>query len=225
MQQPKQQPEENQHEALLAWFLDLWSQIEANYTKILTGFGVAIAVVLIIVLMDSQNKQREEAAQAALGDVYIALFENRVSDAIVSAREVVDTYDGERPAQEALMAMANLHFEEGRVAEARDLFETYLRKNDTKGPLGYGAWAGLASCLEQEGKFAEAAKKFADFVGQEPNSPFAAVSLKEAGRCYELASMSQQAIDVYQRIAKDYSESAVARIATGQLSLMGVEVN
>ena len=225
MEERKDQPEEENDQALLAWFLNLWSDIEANYTKILTGFGVAIAVVLVIVFVDRQGSERNEAAQAALGDVYIALFEGRVSDGIAAANDVIANYEDEPAAKEALMAIANLHFEEGRVAEARDHFQKYLDANSTAGPFGYGAWAGLASCLESESKFAEAAKQFADFASQEPNSPFAAVALKEAGRCYELGQMPQQAIDTYQRIARDYSTSSVARIATGQLNMMGIEVN
>ena len=225
MQQSRQKLDERQNEELLAWLLNLWNQIEANYTRILIGFGIAIAVILIVVFVDHQQNQRTEAAHEALGDVYIALFEGRVSDAIAASQEVMATYEGEAAADEALMAVANLHFEEGRIAEARDYYQRYLQGNSAEGPLGYGAWVGLASCLESEGNFAQAAKQFADYAAQHSTSPFAPVALKEAGRCYELGSMPQQAIDVYQMIVKDYSEAPVARFATGQLNMMGMETN
>ena len=225
MQQPKQMPEGNQDDDLLAWFLNLWTKVETNYTKILMGFGIGIAVVLVLIFINRYQTQRAEAAQEALGDVYIALFEGRVSDAIATSQEVMASYQGEAAAREALMAVANLHFEEGRVADARTHFQKYLDENSVDGPLGYGAWSGLASCLESEGNFAEAAQQFASFSERKPESPFAPVALKEAGRCYELAQMQQQASDVYLKIVNQYSESSVARTARGQLSFMGVEVD
>ena len=225
MQQPRQKPEEKQDDELLAWFLNLWTKIETNYTKILMGFGIGVAVVLVLIFIDRHQTQRAEAAKEALGDVYIALFEGRVSDAIATSQEVMANYEGEAAAREALMAVANLHFEEGRILDARTHFQKYLDENSPDGPLGYGAWSGLAACLESEGKFAEAAQQFASFVDKKPESPFAPVALKEAGRCYELAQMQQQATDIYLKIVNQYSKSSVARTATGQLSFMGVEVD
>ena len=225
MQQARQKPEERSDEDLLVWFLKLWANIEANYTKILTGFGIGVAVILVLIFINRHQTQRAEAAQEALGDVYIALLEGRVADAIATSEEVMANYEGEAAALEALIAVANLHFEEGRIADARTHFQKYLDENAPEGPLGYGAWSGLASCLESEGKFAEAAQQFASFGEVKPELPFAPVGLKEAGRCYELGQMSQQATDIYLKIVKQYSESSVARMARGQLGFMGVEVD
>jgi TolA-binding protein len=214
-----------QQEDILVWFLKVWSQIEANYIRILTGFGIAIVAALIVLFFYRGQTQRAEAARAALGDVYIALYEGRVEEAIASSQEVMETYAGQAEAGEALMALANLHYEEGRIAEARTLFQQYLNEYPAEGPLGYGAWAGLASCLESEGKFAEAGQQFAAFAEAQPKSPFAPIALKEAGRCYELGTMPQQASDAYQKIVKEYDESSVARFARGQLNMMGVETD
>ena len=134
----------------------MWNQIEANYIRILTGFGIAIVAALIVLFFYRGQTQRAEAARIALGDVYIALYEGRVEDALAASQEVIETYAGQAEAGEALMALANLHYEEGRIAEARTYFQQYLDEYPTDGPLGYGAWSGLASCLENEEQFAEA---------------------------------------------------------------------
>ncbi len=218
MQQTKQQQED-----LLVWFLKFWNQIEANYAKILAGFGIALALVLAAIFIDRHQTQRAEAAREALGDVYIALSEDRTADALATSRDVMETYAGEAAAAEAVMTAANLHFEEGRISEARAHFQRYLDENSAEGPLGYGAWAGLASCLESEGKFAEAGQQFAAFAEAQPQSPFAQIALKEAGRCYELGHMPLQAREVYQKIVSEYGESSAARFARGQLNMMGVE--
>ena len=220
MNQPKPQQED-----LFVWFLNVWSQIEANYIRILMGFGIAIVAALIVLFFYREQTQHAEAARTALGDVYIALYEGRVEDAIAASQDVIETYAGEAEAGEALMALANLHYEEGRIAEARTHFQQYLNEYPTDGPLGYGAWSGLASCLESEGKFAEAGQQFATFAKSHPQSPFAPIALKEAGRCYELGNMPQQASDAYQKIVKEYNASSAARFARGQLSMMGIEID
>lgn len=220
MQSPQPQQED-----ILVWFLKVWGQIEANYIRILTGFGIAIVAALIVLFFYRAQTQHAEAARIALGDVYIALYEGRVEDALVASEEVIETYAGEAEAGEALMALANLHYEEGRIAEARTYFQQYLDEYPTDGPLGYGAWSGLASCLENEEKFAEAGQQFASFAEAHPNSPFAPIALKEAGRCYELGKMPQQASDAYQKIVNEYAESSVTRFAHGQLNMMGIEID
>ncbi len=214
-----------QQEDILVWFLKVWNQIEANYIRILTGFGIAIVAALIVLFFYRTQTQHAEAARAALGDVYIALYEGRVEEALAASQEVIKTYPGEAEAGEALMALANLHYEEGRIAEARTYFQQYLNEYPTDGPLGYGAWSGLASCLENEEKFAESGQQFATFAEAHPGSPFAPIALKEAGRCYELGKMPQQASDAYQKIINEYDESSVARFARGQLSMMGIEID
>lgn len=219
------QPPQPQQEDILVWFLRVWGQIEANYIRILTGFGIAIVAALIVLFFYRAQTQQAEAARAALGDVYIALYEGRVEDALTASQEVIETYAGEAEAGEALMALANLHYEEGRIAEAQAYFQQYLNEYPTDGPLGYGAWSGLASCLENEEKFAEAGQQFAAFAEAHPGSPFAPIALKEAGRCYELGKMPQQASDAYQKIVKEYHESSVTRFARGQLNMMGIEID
>ncbi len=219
------QPPQPQQEDILVWFLKVWNQIEVNYIRILTGFGIAIVAALIVLFFYRTQTQHAEAARTALGDVYIALYEGRVEDALAASQEVIETYAGEAEAGEALMALANLHYEEGRIAEAQTYFQQYLDEYPTDGPLGYGAWSGLASCLENEKQFSEAGQQFATFAEAHPNSPFAPIALKEAGRCYELGKMPQQASDAYQRIVNEYAKSSVARFARGQLNMMGIEID
>lgn len=218
MQQTKPQQED-----LLVWFLKMWDRIESNYIPILMGLGIAIAASLLVVFVQRDHAQRDQVAREALGAVYIALSEGRTEDAIATSRDVMETYADESAGAEALMTLANLQFEEGRIAEARALFQKYLDENSSEGPLGYGAWSGVASCLESEGKFAEAGRQFAAFADAQPNSPYAVIALKEAGRCYELGHRPTQARDAYQKIIAEYGAASVARFARGQLNMMGVE--
>lgn len=224
MQNPNKIQEEEPQEELLVWFLDLWGKIEQNYTQILTGVGVVVVAILIVVFVNNHQAQENLKAQSELGDVYIALFEGRVDDAINQSQTLSQQYAGESAGKEALIALANLQFEQKRISEAQANFQKFLDDYSSEGLLGYGAWSGLASCLEAEGKYAEAAQKFKSYADAHSDTPFAPVALKEAGRCYQLGQNTEQAQMVYQIVADKYKESSVFRNVKNELLMMGIDV-
>ena len=128
MQQTKPQQED-----LLVWFLKVWDRIEDNYIPILIGVGIALIAALIFVFFHQEHTQRARDAREALGSVYIALSQDRTADAIATSHDVMATYAGEAAAAEALMTLANLHFEEGDIAEARRSFKNIWMRTRQKG--------------------------------------------------------------------------------------------
>ena len=225
MQQARRPHEEEPQEELLTWFLRLWKMGEDNSSKILTGVGIVVVAAVIVVFVQQQNTAGEEAAQQAMGEVYISIFQQDIAAAISKSEQVVKDHASQPVAQEALMAMANLNFEEGRIDEARKEFQKYMDQYGTEGPLGYGAWIGLAACLEHEQAFSSAADRFASYAQKYPQEPFSVVALKEAGRCYELAGDLEKAKQTYQQLLDQYSASSVANVVRGKLQMMGVVVD
>lgn len=224
MQNPNKPEQEEPQEALLEWFIDLWGKIEKNSTQILAGLGAGVVAVLIAVFALNYQSQEQAEAKAALGEVYISLFDGRVDDAISKSQQLASEYSGDLVGKEALIALANLQFEQKRIAEAKANFQKFLDQYGAEGMLGYGAWSGLASCLESEGQFAEAAEKFKAFADNNPSSPFSPVALKEAGRCYQLAGNDSQAQAVYQIVLNKYQDASISRTVRNELQMMGVDV-
>lgn len=221
MQQTK---DDAPQEALLVWFLKIWAAIEKDYPKILAGFGVGILAVLIFIFINHYQNKNSEAANQAMGEVYISLFKGDVNQAISLSQKVLNEYGNQPIAQEALLAIANLQFEQKQIAEAQGNYQKYLDQYGSEGPLGYGAWAGLAACLEMNGKFLDAAQKFASYSEKHPQTPFAPVALKESARCFDLANASDQANASYQKILVQYQKSPVAGLARNELSMKGITV-
>lgn len=217
--------EEAPHDALFLYFLNLWGAVERNYAKILAGIGAVVVIALIALFVYRQEVQNTEAAVQAMGEVYIALFQGDVDQATAKAQGVLNDYSGKPVAREALIALANLSFEQENIPGARTYFQQYIDQHGSEGSLGYGAWAGLAACLEMEEKFAEAAQKFLGYADAHSKTPFAPVALKEAGRCFELAASVEQAKTAYQRIVDQYGDSPVANAARGELAMLGIEVD
>jgi predicted negative regulator of RcsB-dependent stress response len=224
MQNPNKVDQEEPQEEMLAWFLNLWSTVEHNYTTILAGLGGVAVAILIVVFYSNYNSQQDEQALSDLGDVYIALFEGRVDEAIQQSQKLATEYSGQRAGKEALIALANLQFEQNRLSESSKNFQAFLDQYPSDELFDYGAWSGLAYCLEAEGKFSEAARKFQTYADANPNSAFAPVALKEAGRCYLLAENREQAQVVFQIVLKKYKDASVARIVKGELLMMGADV-
>jgi len=225
MQNPNKIEKEEPQEELLVWFLNLWGTIERNYTTILAGIGGVAVAILIVVFYSNHQAQQDEGAQSKLGEVYIALFEGRIDDAISQSQQLSTEYSGGMIGKEALIALANLQFEQTQFSNASGSFQSFLDQYGSDGLFGYGAWSGLAACLEAEGKLADAAMKFKTYADKYSNTPFAPVALKEAGRCYQLAQNKEQAQLVYEIILDKYKGTSVSLAAKGELLMMGVEVD
>ena len=68
------QPPQPQQEDILVWFLKVWNQIEANYIRILTGFGIAIAAALIVLFFLSRtNTTRRGGSHSSRRRLYRTL--------------------------------------------------------------------------------------------------------------------------------------------------------
>ncbi len=214
--------QEIKEDELMAWGMKTWGYVEQNYPKILAGLGAVVVLALVGVFIKHQSDRQAQAAIDALGDVRIALYQGRADDAILQAERVVEDYSGKPAAGYALLLMGNMYYELGRHTEAQTAYQRYLSDYGDEGPSGYGAWTGLAACLEEQQSFLEAAQKYAAYADKYASSPFAPIVLKEASRCYLQAQEFEKAQEVLERIVNHYSESKVARTARADLTEMGV---
>ena len=202
--------------------MQLWGYVQNNYPKLLAGAGAVVIVVLIGVFIKQQSDRRTRVAMDALGEVNISLAQGNNDEAVLQAEKIAKDYSGKPAARQALILLGNLHFAQDRHSEARISYQEYLDTYGDEGPSGYGARAGIAACLEEQGKYREAAEEYAAYADKYPASPFAPMVLKEAARCYRLAGDSEKAQASLQRIVDGYSESAAARTAKAELTQMGV---
>ena len=69
------------------------------------------------------------------------------------------------------------------------------------------AYAGSAACDEQSKNYQEAAQEYERTVEKIPDSIFAPNYLLSAARCYTLAKMPDEAINVYDKLIKDYPDA------------------
>lgn len=182
--------------------------------------AVLIAVLGVQYLISSQEKAREEAA-TELGKAMIAEDAGQESEAVrILSDQVLKRYEGTPAAGKAALMLANRRFSEGDYAGARPLYQQCLDDYSDNSVLAYGAWSGLAACLEAEGKVQDAARKYVEYADGHAGTPEAALALSEAGRCYgEIGDRGTQK-GVLQRLTREYPKLPLARTAEATIKAL-----
>ena len=201
--------------------LRAWAYVEGNYTRILAGVGVVVVAVLIGVYVRHEAQRKARASSDALGEARIALFQGRVDDALAQAQDIVDEYGNGPAVGQALILQSNVLFGQGRYTDSKAAYQRYMREFGDEGAAGYGAWSGVAACLEEEGSPTAAGETFLAYAEKLPGSAFSPMALREAGRCFEHAGDLQRARAALKRIVELYPEDRLARVAEAELRQMG----
>lgn len=199
-----------------------WIMQAVEYVKErarLFGSG-AVAVVAVIVainyFIESKEASRLQAA-ALLGDVLMVEQGGEPTEAIRLAEELVSSaYAGTAAAAQGTVLLAHLHYAEGRYAEARRYYQSYLDNYEPVDVLVYAAQSGLAACLEAEGQLLAAAQHYEGYAAQQAGTIHEARAQMEAARIYGLAGerAEQQALlEAVRRAFPQYPIAARARAA------------
>jgi TolA-binding protein len=118
-----------------------------------------------------------------------------------------ENYSGTKSASKAIYLLAYTYFQKGEYENAMTYFNKYLNDYADDPILSSAAYSGLGACLEQQGKFLEAARwyengatKFADHY----NAP---QQFMNAGRCYKLDNRTADARKCYETVIEKYPDS------------------
>lgn len=130
---------------------------------------VALGVAGIIFWVNSRRSAQTEAGAkltAALADYQ----RNNLQVALLSLGTIADNYSGDA-AEQAAFLLGKINLESKNYAEATKRFEAYLSKYSGNKLLRAASIAGIAACLEGDGKPAEAAAKYLDASKEYPGGP------------------------------------------------------
>jgi tetratricopeptide (TPR) repeat protein len=185
------------------------------HMQVIVGAVVALVVIALGVqyLIHSQDKARQEASDE-LSRAMMAEEAGQPAEALrILSDQVLGRYEGTPAAGRAALMLANRRFAEGSFAEARSLYQKCLDDYGDSPIVGYGAWSGLAACLEADGKVQEAASKYTEYADGHAGTPQAAMALSEAARCYQHLGDRAAQKAALQRLVKDYPRLPMARSA------------
>jgi TolA-binding protein len=177
--------------------------------KVWIGAAAVVAVIVIAILLlqnrsSGPNPQTEMAFTRAIGVYSTGNF----GQAETAFKDVASR--GGFLAAKAHFYLANIYYNTGRVADAKNEFGIFLGRVKNDPLLSPGAQLGIGNCEEQMGDNAAAAKSYEAVWRRWPKSPLVYDAMMAAGRAYRNAGSFAQAEAVYQELLKTKPEGEKA---------------
>jgi len=181
--------------------------VKQHSSKVTLGL-VALAAIILLVIFFARSKKFAEinaSEQFARANAEIARGELQQSTDILL--NMIDNYSGTNSASKGVYLLAYTYFQKGEYENALTYFKKYLDDYANDPILTSASYSGMGACLEQQGKFFDAAqsyekgsKKFADHF----NAP---QQLMDAGRCYTIENQIADARNCYEMVIEKYPDS------------------
>jgi outer membrane protein assembly factor BamD (BamD/ComL family) len=178
--------------------------------------GVVIGILIILLVFTIARRQRAAAeleAQSMLARTNLDLQQGNFSSALQGYRDILDRFRGTWGHSDAVFLSADANFATGRYDSAMVFFESYLNLNKRRETFTVSAKIGVAQCLEQMGRFADAAESYLKVQREHSADPFAPDALFGAARCYELLKDLPKAEAAYKDLIERYPKSRQANLA------------
>jgi TolA-binding protein len=190
----------------------------ANFTRAhsrqITGVMIGILVVaLIFTVARRQQRAAELEAQGLLARANLELKQGNYSSALQGYATVLERFRGTWAYSDAIFLSAGADFGTARYDSAMVLFEQYLGLKKRRDAFTVSAELGMAQCLEQMGRYGDAAESYLKVQREHPESPLAPDALFGAGRAYELAGNLERAEATYKDLIDRYPKSRQATLA------------
>ena len=201
-----------------------WIMLAVEYVKERARLFASGAIAVVVVIAGSnyfiESKEADRLKAAALfGDVLRVEQGGEPAEAIRLAEALVSSYVGTPDAAQGTVLLANLHYAQGRYAEARGYYQSYLDNYEPVDVLAYAAQSGLGACLEAGGQFVAAAQHYEAYAAQQAGTIREAMARMEAARIYGLAGDSDKQQALLEEISRTFAQYPIAAQARAALAM------
>jgi len=197
---------EMKEDALVTLSFKALDFLKRHRAKFILG---AVAVVAVIVAASAVSSSRKKAEEFASKQLLAGMLQQRranYSGAAAAYEDVLDRFSGTRSGKLALLYLGHARFELGRYDLAIESYSKYLER-EKKDRLTRGqAERGIAACLENQGKFEEAAVRYERVARDLDEEDSAPEDLMAAARCLRLAGEKERAAEILQEIVDSYPD-------------------
>lgn len=199
------------------FFLESTDYVRTHWKQIV-GIGVVAGIALGVWLAASSERSKAEIeAQTWIWRANLDMKQGSIGSAIQNYSSIIERYRGTWGHSDANFFLANAHFATGRYDTALVMFEKYLNLGKRRDEFTVSAKQGIAQCLEEIGRYEEAAESFRKVQREHPESPLAPDALLGAARCYELAKDLPSAESAYNELLDLYPDSSQSALAKMRL--------
>jgi len=213
---------ELKEDKLVTTFFQTRDYLGKHQANILKIGGV---VVLLIALGTFWFISKSRAGLQASFELSMAVLAAQQGEpAVIAERfsQIADLYAGTAAGDEALFYVAQMKYLVHQPEEALPAFDNYLSQGRKGTYLRTAALAGKASCLEDLGRYQEAAETYLAAAATNPDRlGFAAPGFRlDAARCYRLSGELRKAHEQYEYVLSHYPDSPSAQKAEKEIKRM-----
>ena len=185
-----------------------------QHSRRITGILIGILIVLVVITIARRERAAAEIeAQTMLARANLDLKQGNYSSALLGYQGIAERFRGTWGYADATFLSGDANFATARYDSAMIFFEKYLNLNKRRESFTISAKVGIAQCLEQLGRYADAADSYLKVEREHPSDPFAPDALFGAARCYELIQDLPKAEATYQDLIDRYPKSRQAGLA------------
>ncbi len=194
--------------------------VQQNWKQIALGIAAVLVVILVGAGCGKHRKTRENSASDRLVEAAIAEQEGERDRAEKLYAQVISKYGRTQAGIPARTSLGALQFSGGKFDEAIATYRQAVDRVGTDPLSAFAAYSGVGACLEEQGKYEEAAIQYRAYAQKYPRSPFAPEVLSDAARCFMQAGRTDEARTTWEQIVDAYPKSQAAHQARSAMKAL-----
>lgn len=189
--------------------------IEKNWKKIATVLGAVIIIVVGFYIYKNYMADRELEAQKAVAAAQTAFAQLQYDQALKGdgtskgLLKVIDEYSGTKTANIAKLYAGLAYAKMDKVDDAIKYLEDFSAQDDDI--ISPAAIAALGNLYIQKGDNEKGLSTLLKAADKADNDAVSPVFLLQAGQVYESLGQNEKAVELYNRIKKEYFRSPVSQ--------------
>ncbi len=188
-------------------------QVTDSWQYYVIGFVVIVlAISAIVFFVDMQEKQAIEGS-SLYSKAVVEYRQKSYQSALLSLQTVLDNHGGTEAAQNATYLSGKINLETQNYPEAIRFFEMYTSKFAADKLKSAASLAGIATALENQGKYDEASTKYEEAIAIDTDGPSAGEYHFDAMRNLLLLGKTDAAKTHYEYIKDNLAGSRLEKNA------------
>ncbi len=193
--------------------------------KLAVGIVVVAAVIIAVNMLSNMRFEADMESRRAFADVQLEISQTNPEDVVPLLLRVADDYQGTSGAAEALYTAAEMALNEQQPERAEELFTRFLNDYTGEYMLSAGAQGGLATAIEDQGRFEEAADQYLVLANDKHAGHYRYFALLNAGSCYTSSEQFDKAREMYNLIIDEQAYSDFKTQAELEIARLDVIVD
>ncbi|NIR47550.1 tetratricopeptide repeat protein [candidate division KSB1 bacterium] len=193
---------------LVTYYFKTVDYLQNQSRNLIWTLGAILIVILAIFIFSRKQAEKEQKAITALTEARAEYAGNNFEAAEGKLQNLINSYGGTKSGQIATFYLANSKFHLQKYEAAEKLFRKYIDEGEDE-ILRASAYSGVAACLEEQGKFHEAAEMYQTAAKKSQDEFMTPKNLYDSARCYSLAGNKEAAREALQTLINEYSQSQI----------------